>query len=321
MPTAGSEVWFGNGLGLLNWASMLLVMGVTLNNNLIQTRGLFNFYREYGARWRVFLFFAPIFVVCLLFSWFRPSSGPSLERIFGGNHFEVHNQLILLLPVLICLALRFHIPLSLTFLVQSMFSRKNMIPEMLPGAAINYFLSLGISLIFWSLLRSECEKNLFGRLTDDFWFVVFQIFTGILWYNLLGAFMPNFVAFFPRIPNGLDVVLFLLSGLIIFFITIQNSLTTLEKRPGVCARAETKLSTLFNALYVGTMLVIANLGDSVPLITPWVSIGLKSGMKVAFGGYGIKSKIKVFIKRVAGDLYIISLGTVVVFLFVNIIKI
>jgi hypothetical protein len=293
---------------------MFLVMAITIDNNLPRTRGLLVCaYERHWTKWQAFLYFAAIFVANTLFSRFGGGDA------FRGTHLGISNYLVLLLPVVLWLSSLVHIPLSLTFLVQSMFARENLIPRMLPGAAVNYFLSLAFSLVFWSLMEMESVKNTF-ELADDFWFMVLRIFTGVLWYNLFSAFAPNFAAFLPEKSSGQSVTIFLFSGLTILFSSIQHITSHSEKHLNTDTGQDIRFQALFNVMYTVVMLMLANLNGAIPIITPWITAGLSTGTKMVLDNRGGMVKFRIFLEKITRDLCKIFVGTVVAMVFVDTIR-
>jgi hypothetical protein len=300
---------------------MFLVMAATIHSYLAQARGLALFPRRQRTLLRMFLYFYLIFVANFLVSWLRPDSDPRFVRTFGVNHFVISNWSILLLPPLVCLALQLRIPLSLAFLVQSMFARENLVAKMLPGAVVNYLLSLSLSLALGGLLRRRWERNSAGDSGGSLWSLAFQLSRGLLWYNLAGAFMPNFVAFLPRGPITPDIGLFLLLALAVLFFSIRS----VTGRSRDCRESEMgremRLSLAFDLAYSAALLIIGRMGAWLLVITPWISAGLSSGMELVFGTYGGKSRARVLGEKIFGDFCALSLGAGVASLFVTFVRI
>jgi uncharacterized membrane protein HdeD (DUF308 family) len=292
-----------------------------MNNNLLQTKGLPKFVQEQNwKKWQIFLCFASILVINVSSFLFKSRNGLSPKNAFGGTYIRISNPMILLLPVVLELSFMLNIPINLTFLVQPMFARRNLIPKMLPKAFASYFLSLGVSLFSWNLIRKESAKNR-AKFSDDFWLLVLQISTGVLWYNLLSAFMPNFMMFLPGEPNDQNILLFLFLGLIVLFSSVRNIINCFEKQQNKDPTLDFRFSAIFNILYTTVMLILVTLDDTVPVASPWIFMGLGSGMEIIFNEPSGGPKISLFFKKITDNILRISIGTLIPLIFINIIKI
>jgi hypothetical protein len=223
------------------------------------------------------------------------------------------------LPLLLWFSSTISIPLSLTFIVQSVLAQRNLVPETLPKALLaNYFLPLGISFVFWSMLGKKSVENIM-KSDDDPWLLPLQLASGLLWYNLLDVLRPNFLAFVPRWSGVRIILVFLFFTLATLFSTIKVVLGGSGKRKIEPAALNIKYLAIFNTLYAVILSLSIVVNDTIPVVAPWIFLGLRCGIKLAPREKGAVIKLGLVVGEILNDIFKIFLGAVIASIFINIV--
>jgi hypothetical protein len=191
--------------------------------------------------------------------------------------------------------------------------------ELLFKTLLNYFVSLAISMVFWKITYKKYGKNP-TKPASKFWRISFCFSLGFLWYNLLNAFMPNFVVFIPRKISPVELTLFILSTLSVLFFVTENIASVSKKNPLDTNQTDFRLLALFNTLYASIILLLAHF-STISIITSWISLGLNSAMEIANKAQDGKVICRFFLEKILKDMYIISIGIVVIIIFTKTIRI
>ncbi|MDR2777900.1 MAG: hypothetical protein LBB13_00120 [Rickettsiales bacterium] len=303
---------------LTNWILAILVMTSVLDSNLSQTKGLAGICRKPRSGRFVFLFFAGLFTTNILFSWYSYGGRLQWNTLDCVEYVKISDYRMFLLPILLSLLYRLRIPFNLTFVNRTIFTGKNLVYELLLKTLLNYFVSLGISMIFWRLVHGKFERNPTAA-NSKFWFIVQCLSIGILWYNLLNAFMPNFAIYIPRKINLRGLVAFIFSILVALAIAIGD-MYFFRRNLSISGNEQLdfRLSSMFNALYISVILLFAHF-TTISIITSWISLGLRSGMKIAVEN--IELKFRPSLEKILRDIHVIFVGMLVAIIFTKIIRI
>ncbi|MDR2077804.1 MAG: hypothetical protein LBP39_02445 [Rickettsiales bacterium] len=324
--TINAQLILGNGLILnafsaANWIVMILVAASVLHNNLLRTQGLPEMLRRLGSKCLAFIFFAAVFTLNILVSWYSYDGKLQQNALDYVAYKKISNCGVFLLPILLHILYKLRIPLNLTFLNRTIFTGKNLIFELLIKTLLNYFIALVVSVAFWTLIYRRLEKNTSEK-NSKFWHIAQCFSIGLLWHNLLTAFMPNFVIFIPRKIDAFELILFLFSILVVLFLLLENIVQSPRNVMLDVSddRLNLKIPTLFNMLYTLLMLLFSHY-STISIITPWMFLGLRSGIKIASGMGEGELKLKLSLKKILNDMYTISIGIVVAIVFTKIIRV
>jgi hypothetical protein len=191
--------------------------------------------------------------------------------------------------------------------------------ELLIETLSNYFVSLVISIVFWKLVHRNSGRN-FTEPVGKFWHIAQYFSMGLLWHNLLNAFMPNFVIFIPRKISKNELILFIFSILLILFTIVKKIARSSRKIPADAEQTDFRLPALFNVLYASTILLFAHF-TTISIVTSWISLGLRRGMKIVHRAHGAELKFKFSMEKILKDIYIISIGVVAAIIFTKVVRV
>jgi len=206
-------------------------------------------------------------------------------------------------PPLALLALtRFGVPVSTTFLVLTVFTlttaeslEANVLPSMLVKSGLGYVVAFGSAILVY-LAVSRTFETWVARTRDKpvhlAWTLAQWVSTGYLWWNWLVQDLANIFVFLPRqsVETELGVAVRFDPALIVFATLLMLALHAFlfQQRGGeiqkiVTSKTNTtdiRSATMVDFIY-GSILLVFQQINNVPMSTTWVFLGLLAGRELA----------------------------------------
>lgn len=305
----------------LGWFSFAIASFSVAGNDAVQTIGTF-FESKKSVHWiqKIFVF-GGILIIVHLIAWFVHDGEIHFHRLESIPETKEFNLIQLLAPVLLVIITRLRAPVSTTFLVLSLFGGSS-IENMLTKSFFGYGLAFLIAILVWAILvkidpHEYYEEHSPEPVSERRWSRLQWFSTMYLWVAWLLQDTANIAVFLPRKLSffELTVAMFMLTGALLVIIrtnggTIQRVVS--EKSDIQWAKA----ATIVDLVYGSILLVFQNL-NNVPMSTTWVFLGLLAGREIILNvmTYRDLPYLDTF-RKVGKDVVLATIGIVVsIFIF------
>lgn len=266
------------------WVGFAFAGYSAVANDSIQTLGTFIASNRDQKWWHLWLYIGGIFLVTMIFGWFKFSGDISYERLTSKG-FEIapteFTFLKVAAPLFLLILTRLRMPVSTSILLLSCFATAPKgITNVLMKSVGGYGIAFIASILIWGTLGRWMQKRFTGK-PHPGWRVFQFITTGCLWAVWLAQDAANIAVYLPRELNVAQLVLFLafiFFGLgILFYQRGEKIQDVIEEKSAV---ADVRPAAVIDLVY-GIILAWKMTSSPVPMSTTWVFIGLLGGREVA----------------------------------------
>lgn len=265
------------------WIGFVLAGYSAISNDSIQTLGTFISSNLKVKWWWLWLFLAVIMVATFVYGWQINAGDVSFGRLTKIPQPTEFRVIHLIAPIILLILTRFKMPVSTTFLLLSVFSSSSVITAMLNKTVVGYFVAFVSALLIWAAI-AECMKHkwFFKEHYNEKAWRTFQWFsTAYLWSTWLMQDIANIAVFLPRALNivQLAVVLVFMTaglGLLVYLKGGRIQQIVTEKTDVTDVRSASIID-----LVLGTVLLIFQTWNNLPMSTTWVFLGLLAGREIS----------------------------------------
>ncbi len=266
------------------WVGFAFAGYSAVANDSIQTLGTFIASNRDQKWWHLWLYIGGIFIVTMVFGWFRYDGDISYQRLTSKG-FEVapteFTFLKIAAPLFLLILTRLRMPVSTSILLLSCFvTAPKGITSVIMKSVGGYGIAFVASIVIWGTLGRWMQKRFTGK--PHWGWRIFQLFTsGSLWAVWLAQDAANIAVYLPRQLDVSQLVLFLVFiffGLgILFYQRGEKVQGVVEEKSAV---ADIRPASIIDLVY-GIILAWKITSSPVPMSTTWVFIGLLGGRELA----------------------------------------
>lgn len=266
------------------WVGFAFAGYSAVANDSIQTLGTFIASNRKARWWILWLYIGGIFIVTMLFGWFRFDGDISWQRLTSKG-FDIAPQQFSFLqvaaPLFLLILTRLRMPVSTSILLLSCFATSSKgIADVLMKSVGGYGVAFIASLVIWGTLGRWMQNRFTGE-PHPAWRVGQFITTGMLWAVWLAQDAANIAVYLPRTLNAYQAaafIAFIFFGLgILFFQRGEKIQEVVEEKSAV---ADVRPAAVIDLVY-GLILAWKMTTSTVPMSTTWVFIGLLGGRELA----------------------------------------
>lgn len=265
------------------WIGFALAAYSAVANDSIQTIGTFISSNTNKQWWLLWLYIAAIFLMTVLYSWYRFDGDVTYQRLATKGFFEAPNSFHFLqisAPIFLLIITRLKMPVSTTFLLLSSFGlNENAISSMMRKSITGYLIAFFAALAFWLLLDKFMKKWFRGK-PGQHWVVFQWITSGFLWSLWIMQDAANIAVFLPRKLGVIEFIIFSLTiivGLgIILYLKGDKIQEIVEEKSEV---KDVRPATMIDMVYTFILIYFTWI-NTVPMSTTWVFIGLLGGREL-----------------------------------------